>query len=162
MPNDNADWMRNEDSIIHKDSLLSPKDRARLDKVRAQLAAGVNPYSDVKDRSLTIGNRSMIPVVKKITRRVRQALVKRWKSGDPNEIVRKKGGGIVVVLGKQVKPEYTEILTCSFCGAQVHESTITKAKEFSGFISNKRDPFGFVPMNKSVRACPNCVGRIRR
>ena len=162
MPNDNADWMKNEDSLIHKDSLLSPKDRARLDRVRAKLANGESPYSDIGDRQLTIGVRVSIPVVKKVTSRVRKTLVKKWKSGDSKEIIRAKRGGIVIQLGKQVKPEYSEILTCSFCGNRVHESTITTAKEFSGFIPNKKDLFGYVPMSKAVKACPDCVGRIRK
>jgi hypothetical protein len=139
---------------------ISSKDRIRLAKVRDQLAKGINPYADIKDRVLTIGSRVHVPVVTKVSKKIIKALESKWKSGDSKDLGRGKYG-IRVKLGIQVIPTYTEILTCSFCGIQVHESTLTVKSVMTGYANNPNDMFGVLPRYKKMRACCDCVDKLR-
>jgi hypothetical protein len=145
--------------INESSNTISSKDRVRLAKVRDQLTKGINPYADIKDRVLTIGNRLHVPIVKKVNSKDLKSLERKWKSGDSKDLGRGKYG-VRVKLGVQVIPTYTEILTCSFCGIQVHESTMTVKSVMTGYGNNPNDMFGVLPRYKKMKACSGCIGKL--
>ena len=107
--------------------LLNDRDKARLTKVRAQLAQGINPYSDPKDfGTLNFGQNPHTPVVKELSPEVLKALQDKWKLRDTHTPPRLYLDDVDLGSFKPSQdPSGQPILYCSFCGVQVDRINAT-------------------------------------